>query len=368
MKKIAVFILLILVFGVTAFSENTIDEKIREDLNLEDAVDKVPESVVKEADFSPSGTPSENGLTPAGIFKYVFNLTFSALGEEIYFLLSFLSLIVISSLAESFIDGLGNGGVKTALHFATSSVISSLLIVSANNAFALAIVYVEELSSFVVGLLPFIGSISLAGGQITSSVVTGALIISAIDFLEILITEIAIPISRIILAFSIVGYVSRMPLGALSEFLSGAVTKLVTLSFGILCAIIYFQNSVTAVTDSLALRSVKLAAGSFIPIVGGFVSEASGTLLSGVRLVKSTFGVFAVAVLLYMMIRPLVNFGIKKLTLKFIKIISRLVGADKEGSVVSEMLGVYNILSATMIASSCYFIFAIAVFIKSEVG
>lgn len=369
MKRIVIFFFLLLLFGVTAFAEISIEERIREELSIEGAADAVPESLKgNEIEFSPSKTPSENGLSPSAVFKYVLNLTFSSLGEEVYFVLSFLSLLVISSLANTFIDGLGNGGVATALHFTVSTVISSLLIAHVNNALDAASVYVEELSVFMTGLLPFIGSLSMIGGEISTSAVSGALILSAITFLQTLLTDVAIPISRIILSFSLVGYISRLPLGALSELLSGIVTKIITLSFGILCAIIYFQNTVTTVTDSLALRSVKLAAGSFIPIVGGFVSEASGTLISGIRLVKSTFGVFAIAVLIFMTARPLVNFGIKKIALKFIRVIARFTSSEKEGSIIGEIVGVYNILSAIMIASSCFFMFAIAVFIKSEVG
>ncbi len=369
MKRLAFFVILLFLFGVTAVAEIHIEEKVREELFLEKASDTVPESLKDGGvEFSPSKTPSENGLNLSDIFKYILNLTFSSLGEEVYFILSFLSLLVVSSVANTFIDGLGNGGVRTAVHFTVSTVISSLLIAHVNNALDIASGYVDELSMFMTGLLPFIGSVSMIGGEISTSAVSGAIILSSINFLEMLLTDVAIPISRVIISFSLIGYISHLPLGALAELLSGIVTKIITLSFGILSAIIYFQNSVTTVTDSLALRSVKLAAGSFIPIVGGFVSEASGTLISGIRLVKSTFGVFAIAVLLYMTVRPLINFGIKKTALKFIRVIARFTGSDKEGSIMGEIIGVYNILSAIMIASSCFFMFAIAVFIKSEVA
>ncbi len=371
MKKILVLALLVMILSPSVFAE-AIDETIRAELEIEKAAESIPETLKSsehnQITFSPSANPSENGLTPKSILKYIVNLTLSSLGEEIYFVITFIALIIISSMIRELVDGIGKGYVASSIHFAVSGIVSSLLISHVNNALASAETYVSELSVFITGLLPFLGSVALAGGEITSAAVSEALILSAVSFLQFVLEEIAVPLVRIVLSFSIVGYLSRLPLGALSELITGFATKLVTISFGVLCAIIYFQNTVTSVTDSLALRSLKLAAGNFIPLVGGFVSEASGTLISGVRLVKSTLGVFAICVILYTTALPLVNFGVRKLSLKFINVISKFVSADKESKVIGELVGIYNILSATMIASSCFFIFAISVFIKSEVG
>lgn len=370
MKRIIAIILITHLLFLNVLAEESIEDKIREETGIEKASETVPESLKDKSgiDFSPSATPSSNGMNATDIFKFIFNLAFESVGEELKFVFSVIAVLVVTSLAKGFLEGFGKNGIDVAVHFGVSVIMCSLLIGHINSALDIAVSYTEELSVFIKGLLPFIGSVSLVSGEVSTSVVTQALILSAVTFLQNVLIDIALPISKVILAFSVVGYVSKVPLGALSEFLTGFTTKLVTLSFGILCAVIYFQNTVSTVTDSLALRSVKLAAGSFIPIVGGFVSEASGTLISGVRLVKSTFGVFAICVLIYMTAIPLVNFGIRKLALKLINVIARLVSADKEAKVTGELIGVYNILSAIMTASSCFFIFAISVFIKSEVG
>ena len=371
MKKILTVALLIFLMSPFSFAE-ALDESIRDELQIENVTENIPESLKNSEhnsiSFSPSSTPAENGLTPESIVKYIISITFSSIGEEIHFIITFIAFIIISSMIHEIVDGIGKGYIRASVHFAVSAIISSLLIFHVNNALISAENYIQELSVFITGLLPFLGSVALVGGEITSAAVSEALILSAVSFLQFVLEEIAVPLIRIVLSFSIVGYVSSLPIGALSELITGFATKLVTISFGVLCAIIYFQNTVTTVTDSLALRSLKLAAGNFIPIVGSFVSEASGTLISGVRLVKSTLGVFAICVIFYTTALPLVNFGIKKLSLKFINIISKFVSADKEAKVITEIVGIYNILSAIMIASSCFFIFAISVFIKSEVG
>ena len=372
MKRALIFLFVILLLQLNVSAKTEIEEKIIEESGINGASEIIPDSLKNSEDtgilFNPSGTPKENGMSFTDIVKHIMKLTFKSLGDEVRFVLIILAFLTLSSLSNSFISGFGNGGISVVLRFVVSVILSSLLISHISGALDVAREYVEELTTFITGLLPFIGSVSLIGGEISTSAVNGALVLSAVTLLQTALSEIAIPVAKIILSFSVVGYVSELPLGALSEFLNGFVTKLITISFGILSAIIYFQNSVATVTDSLALRSIKLAAGNFIPIVGGFVSEASGTLISGVRLVKSTFGVFAICVLIYMTAIPIVNFTIKKISLRISVIISKFVKAEKEAKVFSELMGVYNILLAIMVASTCFFIFSISIFIKSEVG
>ncbi len=359
-------LILLLLFSVTVNgAQEGID--ISKELGLENATEIIPDSL-KDTDieFSPSNTPAENGLSINTVMKTFLLYVFDAVGNEISFVFLILGVLVFSAVIFSFIDT-SHTALLTAARFAVSAVIAALIIDHIENAFQRASEYISELTTFMTGLLPFLGSLSLAGGEFSTSAVQKAVLLTVINILQSFIGTVALPICKTVVSLSVVGYISGVPLGALSEFITGVATKIITITCGLMCAILYFQNTVSSVTDSLALRSVKLAAGSFIPIIGSFVSEASGTLISGVRLVKSTFGVFAICILVYMSARPIINFLTVKLSVRFSGVVAKLIGCDREAKVFGEISSVYNILSAIMIASACFFIFSIAVFIKSEV-
>lgn len=367
MKRLYAFALIIFILFSVPVAAESLETDLSEQLGLEKAKELVPDLLNDtDIEFSPSNTPTENGLSVNTIFKSLINYIFDALRSEISFIFIIIGILVFSSVIYTFVDS-SHPTLLTAVRFAISSIIAILLVNHIEGAFDRATNYIGDITTFMTGLLPFFGSLSLVGGEISTAAVQKALLLATINILNTLITNVALPICKIVVSLSIVGYVSGIALGALSDFISSIATKTVTVCCGIMCAILYFQNTVTTVTDSLALRSVKLAAGSFIPIVGSFVSEASGTLISGVRLVKSTFGVFAICVLIYMSAKPIINFLIVKLSLRFSGIIAKLLNCDREGKAFGEISVVYNLLSAIMIASTCFFIFAIAVFIKSEV-
>ncbi len=355
-------ILLVALFSIGVRANAEID--IADELELERAEELVPE-YLEELELSPTKTPSENSLSITEIFNTVLKHLFNVLASELSFTFFVLAVLVALAVFRSFIEG--NDALNTAMGFISSAMVSALIIYHISNTLSKAVEYTDQLTVFMMGLLPYLTSISLVGGELSTSIVQKAILLSVVNILQIFLTKIALPVSKIAMSLSLVGYVSGVRLGSLSALISSVATKTVTICCGIMGAVLYFQNTVTTVTDSLALRSVKLAAGSFIPIVGSFVSEASGTLITGVRMVKSTFGVFAICVLIYISVRPIINFFIIKLSLRFSGVVAQLLGCDRESKLFSEISSVYNILSAIMIASACFFIFYIAVFIKSEV-
>ncbi len=367
MKLRFIIPLLLIMFSVTVNGAQT-EADISKELGLEKATELIPDSLDDvELEFSPSNSPSDNGLGIGKLFKSFLLYVFDAVESEISFVFLILGILIFASVIFSFVDS-SHTALLMAARFAVSAVIAALLIDHVENAFQRAVEYISEITTFMTGLLPFLGSLSLVGGEFSTSAVQKTVLLTVINILQSFIGSVALPICKTVVSLSVVGYVSGVPLGALSEFISGVATKIITISCGLMCAVLYFQNTVSSVTDSLALRSVKLAAGSFIPIVGSFVSEASGTLLSGVRLVKSTFGVFAICVLIYMSARPIINFLTVKLSVRFSGVMAKLMGCDREAKVFAEISSVYNIMSAIMIASACFFIFSVAVFIKSGVS
>ena len=95
------------------------------------------------------------------------------------------------------------------------------------------------------------------------------------------------------------------------------------------------------------------------------VSESSATVIAGVRLVKTTIGLFGVSVLLYMTIVPIMKFITRKISLKLLAALSSVLGCESSAKLISSVYGVYHIMSALMFSVSTFFIIAIAIFLKN---
>ncbi len=368
MKKYGILIIILLIsFSLTVCGFD-IEEEIKREVGVDKVEDIVPESLrendeFKDIDFSYSG--ASEAVSVNSVINKISSLLSLGIKGEISFIMSAVSVLVLSALLKSFSSNLKNSTFKDLVDFVVSCFVCVFLYSHILKALETVSLYVSELGAFIRALLPFLATLLCFQGGGAEAAGSSAIIITAISIVESVCAKIVLPVSKILFAFICAGFISRLNFSAVTDLATSVASKTCTITMSILTAVMYFQHALSSSADSLALRSIKLAASSFIPIIGGNVSEAAGTLMSGVRLVKSTLGLFAFGVLLYLTAVPVISFLLKKVSMRIISSFASVLGCDDEGKIVNSVSGIYNILSALMFSSSIFFVIALAVFVKS---
>ena len=90
-------------------------------------------------------------------------------------------------------------------------------------------------------------------------------------------------------------------------------------------AVTAIRGVVATNSDSLLLRTTKLAAGS-LPVVGGLVSDSVETAYQCLVLVRSTLGVTGILVLLLLCVKPILALFLQQCALKVGAVIARMFG------------------------------------------
>ena len=133
--------------------------------------------------------------------------------------------------------------------------------------------------------------------------------------------------------------------------------------FTLLSAVLALQNALAAAADSVTMRGVRFAAGSFIPVVGNLVGEASRTLSAGIALIKKECGVACVLIIVYLLARPVILLMIQKTALSAAGAVGTLLGETKCAGFIRGLASVWDLLLAITAFQGCYFIFSIVLFI-----
>jgi len=355
--------------SVTAFAYD-VAEEIKSEINADSLHELVPDDLrenemLGDLDFSYSG--ASETLSPNTVIEKTVNIFFQGIWAEIGFLTLSLAFLILSSIYKSFSSSLGSDALKDAVSFAISLFLTLTLFSHVTGSLGAVVSYVNTLSDFMKSLLPLMATLMCMQGGSAEAVSTGVVVIVAITLIQQITSRVVIPMVKLLFAFICAGFVSRVNFSGITDTVTSVSSKICTISMSILSAILYFKSAMSSAADNLALRSIKLAASNFIPVVGGMVSESAATLLSAVRVVKSTLGIFGFAVLLYMTLIPVVSFLIKKLSLRVLSAISGVLGCDEACSMFKSVYGVYNILSALMLSSGIFFTIAIALFVKNGV-
>ncbi len=368
MKRILILVLIfVFLLSVKSVAEN-IEDEIKKEINSDSLVDIVPDSITENEELSDLDLTYENSnktISVNSVLNKISRLLSLGIREEVSFVLTALSALILSKLLKIFSESLKNTGIKESINLLVSVFFSTFLCSHVFSSLERVTLYIDELLGFVKALLPFLTTLLCMQGGGAEAVGSSAVLMTVTALLQSLCREVVVPLVKILFAFICAGFVSGLNFSAICNLATTVAAKTCTIGMSVLSAIMYFQNSLASSADSLALRSVKLFAANFIPIIGSNISEAASTLISGVKLVKSTLGVFAFAVLLYLTLSPIISFLVKKLSLRIVCVTASLFGCEQEAKILNSVAGVYNLLSAIMLSSCTFFIIAIAIFVKS---
>ncbi|MDE7389540.1 MAG: stage III sporulation protein AE [Lachnospiraceae bacterium] len=143
----------------------------------------------------------------------------------------------------------------------------------------------------VISILVVISGKQLSGGAFYASMIYISNVISQLS------ARIIVPMLHAILSLSIVTSVSdKVSLEGIVSLFKKLVKWILCFCMSMFVAFITMKTVVTAAEDSISNRAIKFAINSFVPLVGGALSDAYQTVISCVGVLKSGVGVAAVVV------------------------------------------------------------------------
>ncbi len=272
-------------------------------------------------DYDPM-VQADFGTGAAEIFSEAVRQSGSAVKTSAATLLRVLAVLTLCQLAESF----GQTRASKATAMAAALGITACCAADLHTMVGLGKTTMEDITNFSGLLLPVMAAAATATGAAVSA---GAMYTVAAFFSNLLIR-----VCRYLLIPLVYAYVGLAMAGdALEE---DRLTKLRELLGWViktgLKAVMYLFTGFLAATgilsgsaDAAALKAAKLTLSSVVPVVGGIISDAAETVLSGAGLLRSAVGTFGMLTILAFFALPFCRMGISYLTLKLTTALSGVV-------------------------------------------
>lgn len=253
---------------------------------------------------------------------------------------------------------------------------SAVLVVCASSVFVMlegglerAFSYLRDVVDFSNGLIPIVSGVLLSGGSTSSASVSCAVIGGSSAAIENICVSGLAPVVYVCFGFAAVTALGGdIDTSGIAKTVRNCFITLVTLSGVILTAMLSFQSSIAAASDSLAARTVKFAVGRLVPIVGGSVGDSLRTVGASLSLVKSTVGATAVFAILAIALPPLISLLLDRFMLNISAGVATLLGCTRVSKLLCELRGIYDVMCAVVAATSVQFIIILTVFIKTTVA
>lgn len=240
-------------------------------------------------------TPDNNGaenLTFFGVLKNVWDTLAGKVAEPLKVLGALCGAILLCVLGNSIAPDNTLKGVISAVGAVCTAGICASAICSAVNS---ALEVLSAAANFMIVFIPSFAGISAALGYInTASAVNTAVIAASQLFSQICVNLLA-PLCSAILGFSVAGAVNpELKTQKAGEFIKKFTVWGLSLIMTIFMGVLSVQTAVASSSDGTALKTAKFLVSQGVPIVGGTISDAVGTIGGGLEILKSSVGTYGI--------------------------------------------------------------------------
>lgn len=209
---------------------------------------------------------------------------------------------------------------------------------------------IEECRVFLAQFIPVMGSILAAGGQAGTAAVYTTVFFSVIMAVSQALYTWSGPLIRMFMALSITrGMSGSLQLDGFVQLLKKIIHWGLGLTATLFGAYLSFQSVLANAADSLAMKAGKFVLSGGIPIVGGAVSDAIGTVYAGLKLVKSAAGTVGIIGLLLIFLPNLIRCLVYTWVCRFCSAAAQLMDNAPAKGLLDGMADSLSMLNAVLV-------------------
>lgn len=267
---------------------------------------------------------------------------FSEIRINLSFLSKILAITFISAIITNLQGTFENSSVSQIANYVTYMVLAILIIGSFYQLMEVVKVTVGHMVSFMEIIMPILLTFLVIAGGPNTKVLFHPMIIGAVNVIGFLVVNIIIPLIYFSFIVSILANLSdRAELRKISELGRQIITFIITAAFTIFIGIITIYGLSTKM-DGISIRTAKFAVDNFVPIVGGFLSDAVETVIGSSAILKNGIGIIGLIILIVITILPVIKISI-------LLLIYKVIGAVIEPIVSSNISNFFTDISKTIL-------------------
>ncbi len=212
-------------------------------------------------------------------------------------------------------------------------------------------------SGFEKALIPVLAGVMTASGNPVSALSFQGAAFAAAQAVEALADNFALPLVYIAGMLGAIGsFLPTLRLSAVSEILRKTSATVIGAAASLFAGFLTLKNVISGSADGLAARGVKLAASTFIPVVGGALSEAYSALSGSLSLLKSAVGIYGILAVLAICLPSVISLLLWVFAMRGACVISDLLGNSQCSEILKNISYMFSMLNVMLILSAAVFV------------
>ncbi len=240
----------------------------------------------------------------------------SALRSALASLASVAVVVIIAAAARGISEAAG-GGCDELIDMAGALGCAAVLLRDFTNVLTLCRDTMGHISVFSGTLQPVLATVLCMGGGAATATVLQVASMFVFDLVIRLVNGLLLPGGCAYLAvISVDAATGGEMLRGVGDGIKGLTSGILKLVLTLFTAYLAIAGGVSANVDNITLKTAKFAVSGVVPVVGGVISDATETMLSGAAVLRGSIGVFGMLCVTAICIVPFLRAGASYLCYK----------------------------------------------------
>lgn len=306
----------------------------------------------------------EQKLTFDDAMRLMTQRVFSALTGVLPIVVSIVGISLITSLLNGLTSGFLSNPTKDLIGFVSYCAIAVIILTRAMSLVNDTAAIVGTIKQFMQLVFPILLTIITVVGGANSSAVFQPMMSVLTTSITTFVVQIIMPMVVVVIVFTMISSLSNgVKLSKLTSFFSSGIKYSLTAVFSLFVTFLTAQGLTGGIIDTVSIKTAKFAMQSYVPIVGGYLSDGFDLMMASFVLIKNSLGLISLFALLIMIASPLVNIIVFSLGLKLASGIIEPIGDSKISKMIFDLSKNVNILLAIILGVAFMFVTTITLII-----
>lgn len=366
---IAVFIFILIFLSVPFHATDTdkiIDEQI-EDYGVDDIEEYIPDSAKENAEEYGEITIDEakSILNVENAIGFCIKVFFSVFGNKARLIIELAALAFVMWLFNVLSEENRQSGIGKILNFVTVAAASAIFFDAVFVTADTLISQFGELFTFLSSLIPVLLTLTAAEGYTATAAAVGSAVSFGIFVVTFLINSFITPFTAMYLSLGIASSMTdSVDFRKIAQSIRNIVNGIFGAIFCVFSAIMVSQKYFALAGDSLSRRTLKFAAGSFLPLAGSGISEGVDTAFACAAVLRTNVGSVGVAVLFFTVVPPVMEIGATLFLIAITRAICGFFENEALASFFSVISNVFAVLLTVSVLAALMVFLSLAVLVR----
>ncbi|MBR2312037.1 MAG: hypothetical protein IKA46_01945 [Clostridia bacterium] len=319
--------------------------------------------------FSEDMTAVAQGVQEASTLSAILRAVGQVMGVTLTQNLALLAkLCGILVLAATFRAAVGErkNGTEGAISLVTVLAITLMLFAGEETKFSQMEQFFDTVRTVCLSLIPLMGALYAMGGNVAAAVANHGVMSGFLAILETACSGVVVPVACALVALAILDAVTgKASLASLAALLRRTFTLGLSFFMMLLTFVLGMQHTLAKGSDTLALRTVRFAAGSFLPVVGGSISESLRTVAGSVEYLRGAVGIGGILVVFFLFLPTFLTVLLTRITFSLSSAVAGLLSCSREQKLLGELSSVWGYFLAVIACLFVMTVFSLTLFAHS---